>query len=317
MINNHYKAFSQLISSRNILLSIILLLVYSNLKGQVSTLAGRHDSINRNRLDGVIIAGSVIGIGSLVGLYSLWYADYPRSGFHFINDNTEWLGMDKTGHAMTSYYLGKVGYESLKWAGVNEKKSTWYGGLTGLIYLGAVEVFDGFSEEWGASPGDMAANTIGTALFIGQQLGWHEQFILLKWSYHATEYAQYNETQLGRNLPQRMLKDYNGQTYWLSANLHGLAGCNDHLPKWLNIAFGYGAEGMTGANRNPEDLNGLSKTNFQRYSQFYLAPDIDLTRIPTKSKNLKLLLNLIGFIKFPMPAIEYNKHGFKFHYLYF
>jgi hypothetical protein len=33
--------------------------------------------------------------GALVGLNQLWYADYARSDFHFINDNAEWLQMDK------------------------------------------------------------------------------------------------------------------------------------------------------------------------------------------------------------------------------
>ena len=189
--------------------------------------------------------------------------------------------------------------------------------MLGLVYMGTVEVFDGFSKEWGFSPGDMTANTLGTALFIGQQLAWKEQRILLKWSFHLTGYAQYNTVQLGTNAPERALKDYNGQTYWLSANLYSLAGMQGNFPKWLNVAFGYGAEGMTGPWKNTLEVNNNPIPYFNRYSQFYLAPDIDLTRIPTHSRNLKLLLNAIGFIKFPSPALEVNKIGLKFHCLYF
>jgi hypothetical protein len=33
--------------------------------------------------------------------------DYPI--FHFINDNAEWLQMDKAGHIYSSYHLGRLG----------------------------------------------------------------------------------------------------------------------------------------------------------------------------------------------------------------
>jgi hypothetical protein len=33
--------------------------------------------------------------------------DYPI--FHFINDNAEWLQMDKAGHIYSSYHLGDWG----------------------------------------------------------------------------------------------------------------------------------------------------------------------------------------------------------------
>ena len=275
------------------------------------------DTLYRKRLIAVTLTESVLYTGSMTGLYSLWYKDYPQSGFHFINDNREWLQMDKFGHVTTSYYVGKIGYGSLRWAGLSEKKSVWYGGLTGLAYLTTVEVFDGFSAEWGASAGDVAANTLGAALFIGQQLAWHEQKVVMKWSFHATDYAQYNPGQLGSNLPQRMLKDYNGQTYWLSANLNSLVFRQTNFPKWLNIAFGYGAEGMTGANGNPDVINGQPIPYSERYRQFYISPDIDLSRLPVKSKTLKLILNTIGFIKIPMPAVEFNKKGVKLLGIYF
>lgn len=218
---------------------------------------------------------------------------------------------------MTSYYVGKIGYESLRWAGAKERNAVWAGGLLGFAYLGTVEVFDGFSSEWGFSPGDLFANGIGSALFIAQQLAWKEQRILLKWSFHLTDYAQLNPSQLGKNYPERILKDYNGQTYWLSANLYSLASMHNHFPKWLNLSIGYGAEGMVGGRSNPAMIGNRTIPLFERRSQFYIAPDIDLTRIQTRSRNLKLLFELIGFIKFPMPTLELGKNTIKFHYLYF
>ena len=274
--------------------------------------------VNKKQLRNVIVFESAVAVTTLVGLSVLWYADYPQSSFHFINDNAEWLQMDKFGHVTASYYIGKTGYELLRIPGVERKKAIWYGGATGFVYLGIVEIMDGFSAGWGASMGDVAANAAGSAAFIGQQLAWDEQRILLKWSYHNSQYAQYNPGQLGNTFPERMLKDYNGQTYWLSANIRSFLPDNSRFPGWLNIAFGYSADGMIGARYNPSEINGNSVPAFIRTRQYFLAPDIDLTRIKTKSEFLKMILNILGVLKFPLPAIEYNSvQGWVVHGVYF
>lgn len=224
---------------------------------------------------------------------------------------------DKFGHAFSSYYIGLVGYESLLWAGVNETKATWWGGSAGFLYLTVVEILDGFSAQWGASGGDLIANGLGSALFISQQLTWKKQKIKMSWSFHLTDYAQYNPRLLGSSVPERMLKDYNGQTVWLSANIHSFLHQESKFPKWLNVAVGYGSEGMTGAVANPAYLKGVPLPHFDRYRQFYIAPDIDLSKINTRNSNLNFALKLLGFIKFPLPAIEINKNGMKFHPIYF
>lgn len=274
-------------------------------------------TLNRNRLTAAAITGAGVYACSIAGLYNLWYRDYPQTHFHFFNDNKEWLQMDKSAHVMAPYYLSLIGYSALRWSGVPERKAAWIGGVTGLVCLTSIEMMDGFSKEWGFSPGDMIANTTGTALFVSQQLVWHEQKFILKYSSHASPYAKYNPEQLGRNTLQHIVKDYNGQTYWLSANISSLGLQHTRFPKWINIAAGYGAEGMTGAFSNPTEVNGTPVPYSARYRQFYIAPDIDLGRIPVKSKTLKLILNTIGFLKIPMPTIEFNKNGVKFHPIYF
>ena len=86
----------------------------------------------------------------LVAMNELWYKNYPKSDFHFINDNSSWLQMDKMGHVATSYYSGINGIKLYRWAGVEEKKAIWFGGLRGTFYNSIVEVLDGFSKNWGA-----------------------------------------------------------------------------------------------------------------------------------------------------------------------
>jgi hypothetical protein len=93
----------------------------------------------------------------------------------------------------------------------------------------------------------MAANAMGTGLYVGQELLWQDQRLLLKYSFHRTDFAQVRPNVLGDGLTEEFLKDYNGQTYWLSANINSFLNL-DFIPDWLNLAFGYGADGMLTGN---------------------------------------------------------------------
>jgi hypothetical protein len=270
------------------------------------------DSLNTSRRNAAVITEAALGTATLIGLNHLWYADYPRSSFKTIDDSGEWLQMDKLGHVYAAYQLGSLGASTLNWAGVGKKDQLLYGATLGLGFLTAVEVMDGFSEEWGFSWSDMVANFAGTGLYVGQELLWNEQRILLKYSFHRTEFAQQRPDKLGNGLAEEFLKDYNGQTYWLSANLNSFLKI-DGIPKWLNFAFGYGADGMlTGEPNDPQFLNQ------NRVRQYYLSLDVDLSRIQTNSNLLKTIFSLFNLIKVPFPTLEFNSNGkVKTHYLYF
>ena len=273
------------------------------------------DTLNKKRLNTLIISETAVGGVALIGLNQLWYADYPKSDFHFINDNTEWLQMDKIGHLYSSYHLGSFGANALKWSGCNKESQLLYGATLGLAFLTTVEVFDGYSSEWGASIGDVAANITGTALFVSQELIWKEQRIVPKFSFHTTQYASINPNVLGSSLQEQILKDYNGQTYWLSANIHSFFK-SSKIPKWLNLAIGYGAEGMISGNE--DSTNTISLPEGERYRQFYLSFDVDLTKIKTKSYFLKTLFSVLNTIKIPAPTFELKgSEGSQFHFLYF
>ncbi len=274
--------------------------------------AMKYRGYNKKRLTLVVGTEVALYAGSMYGLNQLWYKDYPRSSFHFFDDNNEWLQMDKLGHVTTAYYIGRVGIGLMKWSGVERKKAIWYGGMVGSVYQSTIEVFDGFSSQWGFSVGDFAANTVGSLMVVGEELAWDEQRIVLKFSFQPSMYASYRTDELGKNMQENILKDYNGQTYWLSVNPASFMRKQTKFPKWLNIAVGYGAEGMTGAFFNPLYIDaGGWQINFDRYRQFYLSFDVDLTRIKTKSKFFNTIFYTVGFIKIPAPAIEFNKYGIK------
>ena len=92
----------------------------------------------------------------------------------------------------------------------------------------------------------------------------------------------------------------------------------ENNPLRLIISAGYGANGMLGSISNPAMHNGELLPYFERYRSFYLAPDIDYSRIQVNSEILQSIFTVLNFIKFPAPALEYNRlHGVQFHWVFF
>ncbi len=283
------------------------------------------DTFDKHRT--LLVAGSwaTIYTASVIGLSTVWYTDYEKTSFHFFNDNGEWLQMDKAGHIYSAYFQSVLTTNALQWTGTSKNKSAIYGAATGFAFQSTLEIFDGFSAEWGASTGDILANAIGSGISLSQFLLWNEQRIQIKFSAHNVSYTDdlksRTEDLYGTSFAENILKDYNGQTYWLSVNPASfIKKENSKFPKWLNIAAGYGANGMLGGFNNVWEQNGetVDRSDVPRVRQFYLSPDIDFTKIKTKSATLKTVFTLLNFIKFPAPALEINSKGvLKFHALYF
>ena len=323
LLVNHFPAFHfNLCFQHRIFIAIrtswlfvfLFVSVFSQAQSDSNAFLKPSDTLNKPRRTGVYVGESVALGVTLVGLNQLWYKDYPKSDFHFINDNNQWLQMDKLGHLYSTYHLGRVGAEMLQWSGASKKEQLIYGSTLGLGFLTVVEVFDGFSQEWGASSGDIIANVSGTALYVSQELLWKEQRITPKFSFHQTKFASQRPETLGASLNEQILKDYNGQTYWLSFNIQSFTK-DSFTPKWLNLAFGYSGEGMLYGNDAEAIENGIIQNP---YRQFYLSLDVDLTKIETKSRFLKSLFSVFNTLKIPAPTLQYDDfNGVKAHFIYF
>lgn len=310
-----YKLIKNLFFKRIFIANLFLIFsIFGFSQSKINQFLTVSDTLNQARENTVYISESVVLGATLIGLNQLWYADYPKSNFHFINDNNDWLQMDKAGHLYAAYHLGRIGAGALKWSGASEKKQLVYGATLGFAFLTVVETFDGFSKEWGASSGDIVANATGTALYISQELLWKEQRIVPKFSFHQSKYAQLRPNTLGSNFQEQLLKDYNGQTYWLSFNLHAFTKI-EKLPKWLNLAIGYGGEGMLYSNSQTALQNGFEQ---QEYRQLYVSLDADLTKINTNSKILKTFFSIFSTLKIPAPTVQLSRFdGIKGHLIYF
>ena len=292
-----------------VLLSILIsftLLLNNNFAQEDSS------GVNKKRLNTIIITGATLYTGSLIALNNAWYKDQGMGNFHFFNDNAQWNQVDKVGHMYTAYHISRIGTKSLLWANVPSKKAHIYGALIGFLYQTPIEILDGFANDYGASWGDLVANALGSGLWLGQYLLWKEERIHFRYSYSASPYANVRPNLLGKDWTQRWLKDYNGQTYWLSFDIYSFTKNSIKFPKWLNLAVGYGANGMVGATEQSNNEWG-----YKSYRQYYLTLDIDLSHIKTKNKVLNSLIFLADMIKIPTPTIEFSQGKAQFHPLYF
>ncbi len=259
----------------------------------------------------VALWGGIGYTASLGTLSAAWYADQGFDNFKFFNDNAEWKQMDKVGHVYGTYHFSRINYAFLSRTELSDKKAIWWSaGLSSLLFV-PIEILDGFSPGFGFSYGDIIANSLGSGLFLGQQLAWKEQRIKVKYSFRETSLARERPNILGSGLLEEMLKDYNGQSLWLSFDMHAFFK-ESKIPKWLNLAAGYGAQNMVFARDSQNNVAG-----FQAYRQYFLGLDFDLSYIKSNKKWVRTLLFLADMIRIPAPALEMNKNGVKASLLYY
>lgn len=287
----------------------------------LNTIRKRHwldnaPTLNKKRVAGVVGVSTGLFAAAMVGLDRAWYAQYPRSKFHFFDDSKEWNQVDKCGHIFTPYFMSVYTYHALRWSGMKKVPAALSSGAMGFTYVAFIEVLDGFSEKWGASLSDLGADFFGAALATAQFAIWDEQRIQLKYSLHLNPYPrgelkQRSDDLFGTSVSEKIIKDYNNINTWLCFNTASFFKSQKRA-KWLNIAIGYGAGNMYGGFENKwTDKNGnlIDRTDVKRYRKFFISIDADLTKVKTTNKYVKVVLHALNIIKLPFPAIEFNTLG--------
>jgi hypothetical protein len=261
-----------------------------------------------------IVCGASVGIVASLYTYTgiSWYSNVPRTNFHFFDDSREWKQMDKVGHSWTAFQQSKMANELFTWAGHKIKTRVWITALSGFCFQLPLEIFDGFTQKWGASWTDILANASGSLLATANLIAFRKQVIQLRFSFHPTTYSKQYPELFGKGITSTF-KDYNGQTYWLSVDLHHLFFQQTKYPAWLGISFGYGAHGLEGG-YHQTDWAIIQQREFR---QWYLSPEIFFSKINTKKLGFKILFFALDSVHFPLFAIEWNKHYMKFHWIYF
>jgi len=272
----------------------------------IATIGNAQDSLIRRKVLTHLGLFSASG-SSLVALQNVWYKPHQTQSFHFYNDGSNWMQMDKMGHALTAYVLTERINSLHRWS--SGSYNPWVGAGYGLTYLGILELMDGYSGGWGFSWYDGLANGLGVFFSLGQNWLWNEQKFLPKFSFSRSPYAMYRPEVLGKNLAQQVLKDYNGQTYWLSIPLRNFLPFPEKL-RFLCLSLGLGCE---------EKLVGDSDSwqQFNAYREFVFSLDIDLRQVAPNRPVLNRILSSINYVKIPFPSLVFSKENKPFRWIYY
>jgi hypothetical protein len=236
-----------------------------------------------------IMGGAAAVTVTAIHIYqrNAWWKD-QRTSFHFVNDNTYALNVDKAGHFYGGAISAWIGQKSLEWCGFSRDASVITGSILGALFELYVEFEDGFAKNWGFSPGDAYGDLIGAAWPLGQHYIPYMEHFQPKFSYFPSREMR-NGTHAGN-----MIDDYNGQTTWMGIHVHGLLPCSwrRYWPSWLALAVGVAARGI--------DIPGAEKERI-----IILSLDYDMTKIlPGDSWFMTTLKQGLNYIHFPAPAIR-------------
>ena len=219
--------------------------------------------------------------------------------------------MDKAGHAWSAFVLSEATSSYFQSNGYNSKQAANLGLASSLLFQTTIEYFDGRSKKWGASTGDLGANFFGAFWSWGQRRLFGKVKIPIKLSVSLSNLAEQRPNVLGKSFPERLLKDYNAQTYWLNFQPNRFNFKNKG-PRWLGFSVGYGAHGMVGGRENRfTDQQGVFRdlSHIQRYRQFYLSPSVSLSHLHSKHKGINFLYKLTDYIRLPLPSLEFTSKG--------
>ncbi len=256
---------------------------------QEQALADSH-AINKTRL--AIVGGTLLTVAVAVQVYQAngWWRDNRRS-FHFQEDLKYGLGIDKIGHFYGATMGTFIFSKSFQWANLSEASSLWWGAGASAFFQTYVEVQDGFST-WGFDRVDFAADIAGAFYPVVQ---YHVPFLRnfnIKGSYWPSKLINEPGGIGFKGQKHILFDDYEGQTAWLSINVHNLLPGNAKAvwPDWLLIAGGYGVRDVAGTNP---------------YRVYFVGLDLDMTRIiPQDTAFLRTLSESLNFFRLPLPAIQ-------------
>lgn len=286
---------------KKIFLILVICVLYTN------SFSAQKDSSSILKKSILLSSQGILFSGFTYEMSQHFFTKVPISDFKISHDIKTWRGMDKISHGFGSYQMIEFFFELNKWAGFNNNRALNLAALESILFSTTKEYLDGRIKVAGWSWNDILMNTTGNSLFYLQQKFFDRQFIKFKFSYQNSHIQYYYPSVLGSSWENYWYKDYNGQTYWLTTSIGSLKLSKNKWLKPLGISFGYGVNNLIYEYNN-------RNINLERYSEYYLGLDIDLTQIETKNKILKNTLLLINKIRLPLPKLELNSKGIlKFH----
>jgi len=276
-------------------------------RAQIDTTGAPIRTADTTGIDGARLAIVIGGLASAIAAVHIyqsqgWWND-NRSSFHFREDLSYGLSVDKLGHFYGAIAGAFIVRKSFLWTNMPYVEALWWGSATALMFQTYIEIEDGFST-WGFDRVDFAANVAGVAYPVAQHYWPFLRSFNMKFSYHPSSLIDEPGGIGFRGQKHTVFDDYEGQTLWLSVDVNTLLpkSVDRYWPDWLCLALGYGARDI--ATPDP-------------YPVYYLALDFDVTRIiPQTTPFLRTLSETLNFIHLPAPAVRISP-GIIWYGLYF
>ncbi len=241
-----------------------------------------------------IVAGGLFTawLGMHIYYSNTWWKDRAHY-FKFAEDPYYARDVDKLSHIYTANLISVSSAKFYEWSGMNPTLALVVGSSSAIAYETYIEINDGLSPNWGYDWGDMAGNFIGALFPIAQRFVKPLRSFNIKWSFEPS----WINKKL-RNYPD-LLDDYTSMKFWLTISPHDL------LPK--KIARYYPAFLGFGLGINLQNAShATGATN--AYREYYLAFDIDVTKLPGNTEFLKKMKEVLNFYHIPMPGVKLYKN---------
>jgi hypothetical protein len=244
---------------------------------------------------------AVLG-GSYLYVENSWWSE-KQIPFHFDDgsDLTYALNVDKVGHFMGGLEAADFFSSSMRWAGMKERKSLWYGAAFGTGLQLAIEIKDAYAPYWGFSKWDLALGSAGSLWPVAQYYNSDLKAINFKFSYYKKSNIYWDlDAQRGKETNKYTWQDdYPNQTYWMSFDIKHFTEL-DYWPEWLNLAIGFGID-----DKQFLDSKGSKKGG---NNEWYISFDYDIPKLLKKldSPNAKKIKKWLNYFHFPAPAIRFS-----------
>jgi hypothetical protein len=227
-----------------------------------------------------------------------WWWEGKYHAFAFEDDgflNNYSLGIDKFGHAYTSYLYFNVIYDFMKWADVSEETALWWSIGIPAAHAISIEIGDGFST-YAFSAVDLVANGTGVLYALLQHEVPFFKNIKLKWSYYPSGVIPMDKY-------FRITDDYDGHIYWVSFNLHELLPrpVDEYWPRFLSLAIGYGGKNISG---RPAWLADQLLPTGSPQRKFAVSLDYNLNEIPLEGGLWGVMKDVFDNFHFPAPGVR-------------
>ncbi len=242
--------------------------------------------IDYGRLAGIGSITLGTGIGIHIYQSNSWWRD-QSSGFRFINDWKYALWIDKIGHFYGSNLLAHAFSAAYEGANFTYEDAVIYAAISALAFELYVEIEDGFGAQWGFSPGDAAANLLGSSYSVAQYY-----YPVLKNFQPRASYYPSEKFRAGAHEGGNIIDDYEGQKYWMGIRVKEFLPkeISSYWPSFLMISAGMGVSNLDGAGGGQRE--------------FYLALDLDVEEIPLFGPAWQFVKNTLNYYHFPMPGIR-------------